>query len=93
MTGPIYKRMINTWRGHDIYYDKKQNKWFYSDNSWVQDDPNRACGYCKLPNTPEGYDGCIGKLPSVMNACCGHGSNNDAYIQFDDGQILKDFLI
>lgn len=42
------------------------------------------CIHCdKLP-TKEGHDGCIGTLPTqhVMNACCGHGSDNQAYVQF-----------
>lgn len=42
------------------------------------------CNHCdKLP-TKEGHDGCIGTLPieEVMNACCGHGSDNQAYVQF-----------
>ncbi len=38
------------------------------------------CG--KLP-TKEGHDGCIGTLPhkDVMNACCGHGNDKQAYVQ------------
>ena len=42
------------------------------------------CAKCgKLP-TKEGHDGCIGTLPDsdVMNACCGHGLNSQAYVQF-----------
>lgn len=44
------------------------------------------CAKCgKLP-TKEGHDGCIGTLPEedVMNACCGHGDDSQAYIQFWD---------
>lgn len=40
------------------------------------------CKHCKKTRTIEGYDGCIGFLPNVMNACCGHGENNVAYVQF-----------
>ena len=36
------------------------------------------------------YDGCIGKLPgNVMNACCGHGSTEAAYIQYWDGTRIS----
>ena len=42
-----------------------------------------TCGHCGKKRTPEGHDGCIGILEGVMNACCGHGQDNMAYIQFD----------
>lgn len=41
------------------------------------------CGHCGLKRTPEGYDGCLGTIPGVMNACCGHGDENIAYVQFN----------
>ena len=43
------------------------------------------CGYCNKSNTPEGHDGCLSHLSSdksIMNACCGHGVENCAYVQF-----------
>lgn len=42
------------------------------------------CEKCNLPPTKEGHDGCIGTLPdkNVMNACCGHGNDHQAYVQF-----------
>jgi len=42
-----------------------------------------VCGHCNLKRTTEGHDGCIGTLPNVMNACCGHGEIKAAYIQFN----------
>lgn len=64
------------------------------------------CGYCKKYRTKEGYDGCIGKLENVKNACCGHGETKQAYVQFDhdeydidsnkyriSGQEAIDFII
>jgi len=44
------------------------------------------CSHCNKEPTKEGYDGCIGELPvkEVMNACCGHGRDDMAYIQFWD---------
>lgn len=41
------------------------------------------CLHCKKNRTKEGYDGCIGKLENVKNACCGHGDTKMAYVQFD----------
>jgi hypothetical protein len=42
------------------------------------------CDHCSLPATKEGHDGCIGTLKDgdVMNACCGHGNDKQAYVQF-----------
>lgn len=49
-----------------------------------------ACEKCGLPPTLEGHDGCLGVLPEnlVMNACCGHGCDNMAYIQYWDGDDI-----
>lgn len=41
-----------------------------------------SCGECGLRPTIEGHDACIGTLPNVMNACCGHGGRNEPYVQF-----------
>jgi len=46
----------------------------------------RKCG--KLP-TKEGHDACLGTLPNVMNACCGHGRDQWAYVQFWGGRIIQ----
>jgi len=43
------------------------------------------CGKCKKLPTKEGHDGCLGTLPGkIMNACCGHGNDEQAYIQYWD---------
>ncbi len=76
---------MSKWRGHDIHYDT--NEWVYADGQPVKDNPDKDCGHCGLANTPEGYDGCLGKLPGVMNACCGHGSDEEAYLQFEGGEV------
>jgi len=48
------------------------------------------CGHCGLKRTAEGYDGCIGELNTakVMNACCGHGEDRTAYVQFWNGERI-----
>jgi len=44
------------------------------------------CVKCKLPPTKEGHDGCLGTLKGeIMNACCGHGEESQAYIQYENG--------
>lgn len=49
-----------------------------------------VCGYCLKKRTTEGHDGCIGTLENVMNACCGHGEVDAAYIQFYHDNYSKD---
>ena len=76
-------------RGHTIIF--KDGQWFYKDT----DSPTattykkRPCGRCNKFPTKEGHDACIGTLPNVMNACCGHGNIQDAYIQFWDGTDIR----
>lgn len=69
------------WRGVDI--ELVNDVYVYSDTkNPVSEYRDVPCGHCGLKNTRQGYDGCLGKLPGVMNACCGHGNDNDAYIQY-----------
>lgn len=39
----------------------------------VPDVPTRACPQCHKSPTPEGHDACLGTIPGVIAACCGHG--------------------
>lgn len=48
------------------------------------------CGKCKKGPTPEGHDGCLGTLPGlIINACCGHGNDSQAYIQYTDKTDIR----
>jgi hypothetical protein len=47
------------------------------------------CLHCGLDRTKEGHDGCIGTLPNIMNACCGHGETQAAYVQFVDSGTIQ----
>lgn len=77
-------------RGHQIEYS--QGAYRYKDTlGKVSDNPNRACRYCGLSNTKEGHDGCLGELPGLMNACCGHGNLNETYVQFLDEYCIRGF--
>ncbi len=72
--------MTESWRGHPIVL--VCGTWLYSDtHEPVAESPDRDCGHCGLPNTTEGYDGCLGTIPGAMNACCGHGVAAEAYVQ------------
>lgn len=84
-------------RGWPTYYDEKDGCWRFCDNdeptqtSWF----TRPCGYCgQYGNSNEGkVDPCLGFLPGVTNACCGHGNPEDAYICFQGGLVIRDFYV
>jgi len=85
---------MSRFRGYEIY-KTGTGEWFFTDtdepvaSTWKQ----RNCGHCNKPNTPEGHDACLGKLPGVMNACCGHGESSEAYVQFTNGVMIRGFKV
>jgi len=78
-------RSKDFYRGHQI--SLADGVWVYSDTREpVSANPDRACGHCGQPNTPEGHDACLGTIPGAINACCGHGNKAAAYVQFAEQQ-------
>lgn len=83
-------------RGHAAYYDSlgevirycDTGELVYSIENGFRD--NRPCTYCEKLPTPEGYDACIGFLPGVESACCGHGVSY-SYVVWENG-VLTDGL-
>lgn len=81
------KTIRHSYRGYEI--EKKNKRWFYSDNKEPVFEFRRTCGNCGFENTFKDHDWCLGELPCVMNACCGHGVVRAAYIQFSPERILR----
>ena len=83
----------STWRGHTII--RAGDHWEYEDNGvCVVKDPRRTCGICSKPQLPGcDDDPCLGTLPGVLNACCGHGRREESYIQFENGLLVQGFTI
>ena len=80
--------MGDYWRGHPMH--RQDGVWIYTDTGQpVSENPDRLCGHCGLPNRGDGYDACLGELPGVMNACCGHGDITQAYVQKAEGCWLS----
>lgn len=78
---------MKKYRGHFI--ENSFGEYRYCDTGEpIRKFKTRPCGHCDKPNTTEGYDGCLGKLPGVMNACCGHGNIDEAYVQLLDGKSI-----
>ena len=81
-------------RGHPLIWI--DDKWVYEDDG--SDIPAnggdiRPCKKCgKLFTLGEGeVDPCLGVLPGVDNACCGHGTNERSYIRFENGVVVEGF--
>ena len=78
-------------RGHPVYWD--HTAWRYLDDDaplprWgglVR--PCAACGRV-FENKP---DPCLGDLPGVEHACCGHGVPGKAYLRFSNGVVVRGF--
>ena len=49
------------------------------------------CCHCNKRTNDEGDDFCLGHLDEsiVMNACCGHGVDEHAYVQFWDSECIR----
>lgn len=73
--------------GHKIIFDGVDWKYFDTGIS-IENEP-RPCKRCG--KTSKKYDSCLGKLPGVKNACCGHGVEK-GYIQFDNGVIVRGYF-
>lgn len=77
------------YRGNLIIY--KDNQWIFEDTglSVKKTHKDKPCGNCGKLSTPEGHDACLGTLIGIMNACCGHGEEKEAYVQFLDGECIR----
>lgn len=38
-------------------------------------------------------DPCLGELPGVVGACCGHGNQKIAYVSFHTGVVIRGFRV
>ena len=76
-------------RGNEIEY--KNDEWIYSKSkeSTVETWEEKPCGICGKKFTKDGRDPCIGTLPNVINACCGHGNIEEAYVQFSLDDMIS----
>ena len=87
-------------RGHPIIWigDTETGYWVYEDTKErlpATGGDTRPCMKCGSHFTlGEGeVDTCLGILPGVDNACCGHGNRELAYVRFTNGVVLKGFVV
>ncbi len=81
-------------RGHPII--QVDGVWVYEDTLTKSgfDGVVRPCKRCNETFQGSNHgksDPCLGDLPGVDNACCGHGATEDAYIRFTNGVVVKGF--
>ena len=77
-------------RGHPIHWTG--HKWVYThwdDTTMLQHGRERPCTACGNRSEEGGPDYCLGELPAVKAACCGHGFPEEAYFVFVNGQELR----
>jgi hypothetical protein len=65
--------------------------WYADDGETVdgQYGVERPCPRCH--ETADDYDSpdpCLGQIPGVVGACCGHGNIEQAHVVFDDHSVL-----
>lgn len=73
-------------RGYEIE-SANGNGFVFCDNGQLVEKTweERPCGHCLCMSTKDGHDACLGTIPGVINACCGHGNANEAYVQLAYG--------
>ena len=75
-------------RGHEIYYNETKKEWLYCDDDSPAsvERPCKRCGHMPLDN---GEDWCLGHIPNIKNACCGHGAE-EGYFQLENGKTFRE---
>lgn len=76
--------------GHGAWFDWETEIWRWCDNNGSCHEEHRLCPECGEDALADGIDPCLGKLPGVKAACCGHGRDpvfgeHLGYILFEDG--------
>lgn len=85
-------------RGHPIEWvgSKEEGKWVYSDTQEATPTTGgemRPCVKCGRTFAFEDVDPCLGILPGVRQACCGHRVPERAFIVFNNGLIITGFEV
>jgi len=83
-------------RGHEIVFGGSctdTRAWRWADTGELVTDDDRPCAHCgRAPIEAGGVigvDGCLGVLPGVASACCGHGDASHTFVLFTDGSGLE----
>lgn len=58
----------------------------------MQHEVGWECPKCHLKRGPDKHDPCLGELPGVKYACCGHDGSSSitmGYIYFANGKLIR----
>jgi hypothetical protein len=87
--------MMDALFGH-VIEDSEGGPVYKEDGVRVDLDHLRPCAHCGARSELGSHDACIANLPSVRQACCGHGldclpgSDRPAgYVELEDGRVLE----
>lgn len=85
-----------SFRGHPTWWDEDAGKWRYEDTG--EPTPGyggevRPCVECGAEHEFNAPDPCLGMLPGVEAACCGHGDRERACVRFTSGVVLEGFEV
>lgn len=89
-------------KGKKVYFDEKRWAWILTDEDWNESNPTEyiieedsslqwdgvKCQRCGRERLKTGEDPCLGHLPGVKFACCGHGTQT-GYITFENGVTIR----
>lgn len=79
--------------GNKVYTNDRGETWYYADtNQRVSKNDWLTCPACSKRARLNDPDPCLGVLPGVKNACCGHGVYKNAYISFKNGVVIRGHL-
>lgn len=60
----------------------------------VEDPPPTQCQVCeRWARFGFEPDPCLGELPGVAGACCGHNNPKEAYVSFNTGVVIRGFKV
>lgn len=79
-------------RGH-LTVVNEEGVWVYEDTGVPITEEDRPCPHCGKFATFWEPDPCLGYLPGVQSACCGHGNPKKSFIKFDNGVTIRGFTI
>lgn len=85
-------------RGHPTVYEgeyPRNGRWLYEDTREplpCDGGEIRPCKRCGSVHQHHESDPCLGNLPGVDSACCGHGARELSFIKFTNGVVVKQFI-
>jgi hypothetical protein len=78
--------------GREIYYIG--NEWCWAEDMTPIGMPWRVCPHCgkyPLEDHEDPPDPCMGWVPGIRYACCGHGNIEEAYVLLESDELYSGY--